>query len=126
MFQLAADQGIPEAAVRAIVERLGGEGISGKNCYLGSNAGSTPHNVNSAAAVTKLRFETARREAERLFKLGRIADAASPFMDAFEREEHAEQERQQESRRRRLRLLEEAIRFDELALNSDGAIKNCG
>ena len=42
-------------------------------------------------------------------------------MDEFAREERNEQVRQEERKRRRLRLLEEAIRFDELALDGEAA-----
>jgi hypothetical protein len=122
-FQRAAEQGISEAAVRAIVERLGGEGIGRDDLlpWLENWIEAAQRELGRGSNEDEA-FETARREAERLFKLGRIADASSPFMDAFEREERVERERQQESKRRRLRLLEEAIRFDELALNGEAAV----
>jgi tetratricopeptide (TPR) repeat protein len=42
-------------------------------------------------------------------------------MDEFSREERVETERQEERKRRRLRLLEAAIRFDEFVLDADAA-----
>jgi tetratricopeptide (TPR) repeat protein len=123
-FQRAAEQGISEAAVRAIVERLGGEGIGRDDLlpWLENWIDAAQRELGRGSNEDEA-FETARREAERLFKLGRIADASSPFMDAFEREERTERERQQERKHRRLRLLEEAIRFDELALNGEAAAR---
>jgi tetratricopeptide (TPR) repeat protein len=123
-FQRATEQGISEAAVRAIVERLGGEGF-GRAALLPwlENWIDAAQRELARGSNEDEAFQTARREAERLFKLGRIADASTPFMDAFEREERAERERQQESQRRRMRLLEEAIRFDELALNGEAAAR---
>jgi Tetratricopeptide repeat len=123
-FRRAAEQGISEAAVRAIVERLGGEGIGRDDLLLWlENWIDAAQRELGRSGNENEAFETARREAERLFKLGRIADASSPFMDAFEQEERAETERQQERKRRRLLLLEEAIRFDELALNGAAAAR---
>jgi tetratricopeptide (TPR) repeat protein len=42
-------------------------------------------------------------------------------MEEFERDKKAERERQEERQRRQLRLLEEAIRFDEFAFNDEAA-----
>ena len=66
-------------------------------------------------------FEAVRQEADRRFKAG-LEDASSPLMEEFAREERAEHERQREHKRRRLRLLEEAVRFDELAFNAEFAL----
>ena len=44
-------------------------------------------------------------------------------MEEFAREERAEAERQNERKRRRVRILEEAIRIDELTLNAGGAVE---
>ena len=121
-FQRAADQGISEAAVRAIVVGLGGEGIgqedliSWLNNWIEAAQRELGKRTNEGEA-----FEAARREAERRFNEGRLGDASSAFMEEFKREEKAEKERQEERKRRRLRLLEEAIRFDELAFNGEAA-----
>ncbi|MGD9615348.1 MAG: tetratricopeptide repeat protein [Alphaproteobacteria bacterium] len=121
-FQRAAEQGISEAAVRAIVERLGGEGIAGDDLisWLDNWIEAAQRELRRGGNEDEA-FEKARREAARLFNSGRIADASSALMGEFEREEREEQERQQERKRRRVRLLEEAIRFDELALNGEAA-----
>ena len=66
-------------------------------------------------------FEAARKEAERRFKAG-LDDPSSALMEEFAREERAEADRQSERKRRRVRILEEAIKIDELALNADGAV----
>ncbi len=121
-FQRAAEQGISEAAVRAIVERLGGEGVGQDDLipWLDNWIEAAQRELRRGSNEDEA-FERARREAARLFNSGRIADASSALMGEFEREERQEEERQQERTRRRLRLLEEAIRFDELALNGEAA-----
>jgi class 3 adenylate cyclase len=122
VFQRAADQGIPEAALRSIVERLGGQEIGRDNLvswldnWIESARQELGKSTNEGEA-----FEAARREAERRFKHGDLTNASAAFMDEFEREERVERERQEERKRRRLRLLEEAIRFDELAFNGEAA-----
>ncbi len=122
VFQRAADQGVPEAALRSIVEQLGGQGIgrdhliSWLNNWIEAARQELGKRTNEGEA-----FEAARREAERRFRQGDLANASAAFMDEFAREERAELERQEERKRRRLRLLEEAIRFDELALNGEAA-----
>jgi tetratricopeptide (TPR) repeat protein len=58
-------------------------------------------------------FEAARQEADRRFRAG---------LDNASREERAEQERQVERKHRRVRLLEEAMRFNELAFNAEAAV----
>ena len=75
-------------------------------------------------AVTEAgeRGVAARQEAERRFKTGQ-GNPSSALMDEFAREERVETERQEERKRHRLRLLEEAIRFDELVLDADAAIQ---
>jgi hypothetical protein len=65
------------------------------------------------------RFQAARHEAQRMFEAGRIENASRAFMDAFEQEERVERERQEDRRRFRLRLLEEALDYDIRALNAD-------
>jgi tetratricopeptide (TPR) repeat protein len=121
-IQRAAAQGIPEAAVRAIVERLGGEGIAPDDLipWLDNWIVAARRELGRRGNEDEA-FEAARREADRRFRAGRISDASSAFMEEFDREALVEVERQEERRRRRLRLLEEAIRFDELALNGDAA-----
>jgi class 3 adenylate cyclase/tetratricopeptide (TPR) repeat protein len=124
VFQRAAEQGIPEAAIRSIVERLGGEGIGRDNLvswldnWIEAARNELGRRSNEGEA-----FEAARREAERRFRQGRLADASGAFMEELEREERAEQERLEERKRLRVRLLEEALRFDELALNGEAAVQ---
>ena len=67
-------------------------------------------------------FEAARLEAERRFKAG-LQNPSSALMDEFAREERAEAERQDERKRRQIRLLEEAIRFDELSFEAEAAVQ---
>jgi tetratricopeptide (TPR) repeat protein len=68
-------------------------------------------------------FEAARLEAERRFKAGRISEASSALMEEFQRETQSEKLRQEERRRARASLVTEAIRFDELALDSSAAVE---
>ena len=122
MFARAAGSGITEAAVRAIVERLGGEAIGRDQLvpwldnWIEAARRELGRRTNEGEA-----FEAARREAERRFRQGRLADASAAFMDALAEEEGEELERQEERKRRRLRLLEEAVRFDELAFDGEAA-----
>ena len=120
-FQRAEQEGISEFAVRKIVVRLGGEGIAQADLlpwldnWIEAAQRELGRHTNEDEA-----FEAARREAERRFKAG-LESPSSALMDEFAREERAELERQEERKRRRLRLLEEAIRFDELVLDADAA-----
>jgi tetratricopeptide (TPR) repeat protein len=123
VFERAAEQGISEAAIRRIVEKLGGEGIERDDLV--------PWLDNwIMAAVKELgqrtdedeAFEAARQEAARRFKAG-LENPSAALMDEFAREEEAERERQGERKRRRLRILEEAIRYDELVLDTSSAIE---
>jgi class 3 adenylate cyclase len=122
VFRRAADEGIPEAAIRSIVERLGGEGVGRDNLvswldnWIEVARTELGKRSNEGEA-----FEAARREAERRFRQGRLAEASAAFMEEFEREEREERDRQEERQRSRVRLLEEAIRFDELALDGGAA-----
>ncbi len=123
--QRAAEQGIPEAAVRAIVLRLGGEGIDSNDLvawldnWIAAASEQLAKQSNEGEA-----FEAAREEAWRRFRAGRIKDASAAFMDEFAREERQEAERQAERKHHRVRLLEEAIRFDELAFDAPAAVAN--
>nr|WP_294555758.1 tetratricopeptide repeat protein [uncultured Rhodopila sp.] len=123
VFQRAAAQGIPEAAVRAIVERLGGEGIAADDLipwldnWIDAARQELGRRTNEGEA-----FEAARREAERRFRAGRLREASAAFMDELERENRAEAERQAERKRHRIRLLEEAIRYDELAFDPPAVV----
>jgi tetratricopeptide (TPR) repeat protein len=65
-------------------------------------------------------FEAARLEAERRFRAG-LENPSSALMEEFAREEQAEADRQLERKRRRVRILEQAIRLDELALDATPA-----
>jgi hypothetical protein len=123
VFQRAAAQGIPEAAVRAIVERLGGEGIAADDLipwldnWVDAARQELGRRTNEGEA-----FEAARREAERRFRAGRLREASAAFMDELARENRAEAERQAERKRHRIRLLEEAIRYDELAFDPPAVV----
>lgn len=123
IVQRAAAHGIPEPAVRAVVERLGGQGLARDDLV--------PWLDNwIAAAVRELgrrsnegeAFDAALREAERRFRAGRLDDASQALMDELAREERREADRQAERRRHRSRLLDEAIRFDLLAFNIAAAV----
>ena len=122
VFERARAEGIPEAAVRAIVERLGGEGLGRDDLvpwldnWIEAARRAFGRHSNEGEA-----FEAARREAERRFLAGRLREASSAFMEELAREEREEADRQEERRRRQVRFLEEAIRFDELALDGDAA-----
>jgi tetratricopeptide (TPR) repeat protein len=122
-FQRAAAQGIPQAAVRAIVERLGGEGIAADDLipwldnWIEAATRELGRRTNEGEA-----FEAARREAERRFRAGRLREASAAFMDELARENRAEAERQAERKRHRITLLEEAIRYDELAFDPPAVV----
>src|SRR5208283_1135002 len=122
-IQRAAEQGISEKAVRAIVERLGGEGIEREDLvpwldnWIAAAARELGRRTDEDDA-----FELARQEAERRFRTG-IKNPSSALMDEFVREEREELKRQEERKRRRVRILEEAIRFDELTLDVGAAIE---
>jgi tetratricopeptide (TPR) repeat protein len=122
-FQRAAEEGISANAVRVIVERLGGEGVSRDDLLPWvDNWIETARFQLDRYSNEGEPFEAARREAERRFKAGYLREASAAFMDEFAREERLEAERQNERKHHRLRLLEEAIQFDELALNAPAVI----
>src|SRR5437763_1443747 len=50
-----------------------------------------------------------------------LDEASQPCVDELERDERAERERQEERTRARIRLLEEAVGWDKLALNGPAA-----
>ena len=125
LFQRAAQNAIPEAALRAVVERAGGVGIAAEDLmnWLESwihdarrerEARSQPTDEGEA-------FEAVRHEAQRRFDLGQIDDASQAFMEALEREEQDERKRQEERRRAQLQLLQEAITYDKLAFRGEAA-----
>ena len=126
VFQRAAEQGISEAAVRAIVERLGGEKIGHDDLlpwldnWIEAARQQLGRHGNEGAA-----FEAARREADRRFKAGHLREASSAFMDELAREERLETYRQTERKHVRIKLLEEAVSFDELALTERPPLKSC-
>jgi hypothetical protein len=121
VFQRAEHEGISEFAVRKIVLRLGGGGIAKADLlpwldnWIEAAQRELGRHTNEDEA-----FEAARQEAERRFRAGHESPS-SALMDEFAREEWVELGRQEERKRRRLRLLEEAIRFDELVLDADAA-----
>lgn len=112
----AADRGVPEAAVRAIVERLGGQEAAGSDMLRWlENWLDTVQQELTRRADPDGAFATATEEAVRRFRAGRLAEASRPFMDLFEREEA-------QYRQRQTRLLQGAIRYDELTLNPVAAV----
>jgi tetratricopeptide (TPR) repeat protein len=121
-IQRAEKEGISEFAVRKIVVRLGGGGIAKVDLmpwldnWIEAAQRELVRRTNEDEA-----FEAARQEADRRFRAG-LDDASSPLMEEFAREERAEQERQVERKHRRIRLLEEAMRFDELAFNAEAVV----
>jgi hypothetical protein len=123
VYRRAAEQGISEAAVREIVERLGGDGIGRDDLipwldnWIEAATRELGRQSNEGEA-----FEVAWREAEKRFKAGRISEASSAFMEEFEREDRREAERQHEHKRRQIRLLEGSIRFDALAFDAPAII----
>ena len=120
VFARAADQGIPEPAVRGIVERLGGLNIARDDLipwldnWIKHERVELDRHSNEGAA-----YDAAWRKAEAPFNTGRMAEVADPFMEEMRREEAREAERQAERRRKRVALLEAAIDFDTRALNID-------
>jgi tetratricopeptide (TPR) repeat protein len=122
-FRRAEDEGISEFAVRKIVLRLGGEGIARDDLlpwldnWIDGAQRELGHRTNEDKAL-----HAARLEAERRFKAG-LNNPSSPLMAEFAREERAEAERQVERKQRRIRILERAIRIDELALDADAVTK---
>ena len=121
VFQRAEEQGIAEFAVRKIVLRLGGEGI-GKDDLLPwlDNWIEAAQRELGRRTNEDEAFEAARLEAERRFRAG-LDNPSSALMEEFAREEQVEADRQVERKRRRIRILEQAIRMDELALDADAA-----
>lgn len=120
VFARAAEQGISEAAVRGIVERLGGQNIAPDDLipwldnWIEHARVELDRHSNEGAA-----YDAAWRKAEALFNNGRLAEVADPFMEEMQREESREVERQAERRRKRVALLEAAVDFDTRALNTD-------
>ena len=114
LFEKAADEGISEAAVRAIVEDLGGIGVAKEGLldylenWIDDVRDALARHSNEGEA-----FEAARTEALKRIQQGEGKNAAAPLMNLFERE-------QKESQRRQLAILDEAIRIDTLALNLQG------
>lgn len=123
VLQRSVEQGIPEPAVRAIVERLGGLDLSPDDLipwldrWTLEAARERSNGTNEGEA-----FERAFEKAQGLFNSGRIDEASSPFMDELARRRDAEKLRREENKRRELRLVEEAIKFDKLAFNGEAAV----
>jgi tetratricopeptide (TPR) repeat protein len=120
--QRAIDQGIPEAALRAIVERLGGEGLSRDDLvpWLDQWTAAAVRELRGGANEGKA-FDRAFEKARELFNAGRIAEASQPFMEELARRRKAEELRREEERRAQLRLVEEAVNFDKLAFEGEAA-----
>jgi tetratricopeptide (TPR) repeat protein len=125
IFRAADQNAISEAAVRAVVEKAGGIGIAGEDLTRWLEGWIGDVLAERAARLCGTNegpaFVAARLEAQRCFDAGRIDEASQAFIDEFEREERAERERQEERTRTRIRLLEEAVEWDKLALNGPAA-----
>ena len=122
VFQRAAEQGIPKAAVRAIVERAGGIGVAAEDLLVYLERWIDDVLAERARPTAEgLGFEAVRADAQRRFDAGHLDEASLAFMEALECEERSERERQEGRRRTRLRLLQEAVLFDKLALNGPAA-----
>jgi tetratricopeptide (TPR) repeat protein len=121
-FQRAHNEGIPEAAVRAIVERLGGQGVERDDLlpWL-DNWIESARNERFRGTNEDQAFEAAWREANRRFRAG-ISNASAILMEEYKREQDAESKRQEERKRRNIKLLETAVRIDELQLDDEGVI----
>lgn len=121
--QRAAEQGISPAAIRNIVERLGGQGIAAEylvpwlEAWIDSAVKELSRKTNEGEA-----YEAAFNEAQRRFQAGQVAEAADAFIEEFHRQEHREAERRQEYLRTQSALLEGAIRFHALALDEPAII----
>jgi tetratricopeptide (TPR) repeat protein len=121
-FQRAREEGIPEAAVRAIVERLGGQGIgrddllSWLNNWIDAALRERVRNTNEGEA-----FEAAWREADRRFRAGQ-KQASAALIDEYNRHKRVKADREVEERRYGVKVLETAIRIDELQLDSEGVV----
>jgi len=122
VFQRAEQEGISEFAVRKVVARLGGEGIARTDLlpWLDNWVEAAQRELSRLPNEDEA-FEAARQEAESRIKAGRLEDASAALMEEFARGEQAKLEQQEERKRRRLRLLKEAIGIDELALRADAA-----
>ena len=122
IFARAEQQGFTEQAVRAIVERAGGIGVAGDDLLSWLDVWIEEAQREFSKRTDEGEdFEGVRREAQKRFKAGRLSDASSAFMEALASEEREEAGRQEERKHRRLRLLEEAIAYDELAFDGDAA-----
>ncbi|CCJ05574.1 tetratricopeptide repeat protein [Methylocystis sp. SC2] len=122
--QRAIDQGISEAALRAVVERLGGEGLLRDDLipWLDQWTAAAARELRDGANEGEA-FDRAFAKARELFNAGRIAEASQPFMEELERRRKAEEQRREEEKLSQLRLVEEAIKYDKLALNGEAAAK---
>lgn len=125
IFRAAEQNAISEAAVRAVVEKAGGIGIACEDLigwlegWIGdvlAERAARQRGTNEGPA-----FAAARSEAQRRFDDGRLDEASQAFVDELEREERAERERQEQRTHARVRLLEEAVEWDKLALNGPAA-----
>ena len=121
-LQLAETIGISEMAVVKIVGRLLGEGVDVRDLlrwidrwfYLVREEMGTRLNEDEA-------FQAAWREAERRLRAGQD-NAAGPLIDELVHEKQLEAGGDIEKRCRHIRLLESAIRYDELEFNADAAV----
>jgi|GEM_PF-2192412 len=116
-------QGIPEPAIRAIVERIGGQGIGAEDLvrfldnWIEHARTELRRHENAGAA-----YEAAFQEAQKRFNAGHLTAASEPFMDELRREQEADAKQQAASRRRKIALLETAIEFDIRAINVAASI----
>lgn len=121
-FDRARDEGISELAVRNIVIRLGGVGVSPGDlvAWLDQWIASAQRQLGQQKKED-FAFEAARQESERQFKAG-SEDPTAALMEELRRSERVASDHQEEHRRRSIRILEEAIRFDEISLKPEAAV----
>ena len=126
MFSAQAQKsGVTEAALRAFIEKLGAEQdlaaaemLPWLEGFIADAQKKQTEKVNEDAA-----FQAALKEAKKRFDIGQGETASDALMDEFALEEQDEGRRQKERTRRRIHLLQEAIDYDELALNPKAAVQ---
>jgi tetratricopeptide (TPR) repeat protein len=122
IFNAAAQNAIPEAAVRAVVEKAGGIGVASEDLISWLKAWVHDARVEREMRLPrpddKPTFRAIRQEAHPRFDSGRL-DASQAFVEAFEGAKSTHPDSEQS--RSCLPLLEEALQLDKLALNGRSA-----
>ena len=117
MFAKAAEEGINEEAVRAIVEGLGGFGIEKDDlleylsCWIADVKSEQSRRTNEGRS-----FEDARALALQRLTAGHHKNAVEPLMDLLRTE-------REESDHRRKLILDEVVRIETLSLNVDSLVE---